>query len=312
MDVTFVNPIDGPCLSLMVPVLSFPLPRAQGAPPGVQAPRVARRGRPRHRRPRAHPLRPRPPPRPRRLRQGLQPQDAAVRRERAHGASQGHGVGVPLPAVREHGELDRLQRDIVAEKSEVRAARQSRACRSSSSWRPRRRRRRTTRRRRCWPRRSGCARRRRRGSQVRRRRGRRRKRLAFWRNSVHVTNGSDARQARTARWPAARARTERSTSVQRPRQRPKSPPSGPAPRTTRSRPRVPGAEFWPTAKKSFHARYDSPFTTKDPCHHDPQQTQTCDPARRPPNPLARVVRRPAAGPGAIRRSAARATCLPML
>ena len=41
MDVTFVNPIDGPCLSLMVPVLSFPLPRAQGAPPGV--PRVARR-----------------------------------------------------------------------------------------------------------------------------------------------------------------------------------------------------------------------------------------------------------------------------
>ena len=118
MDVTFVNPIDGPCLSLMVPVLSFTLPRAQGAPPGVQAPRVARRGqhvRPRHRRPRAHPLRPRPPPRPRRLRQGLQPQDAAVRRERAHGASQGHGVGVPLPAVREHGELDRLQRDIVAE-----------------------------------------------------------------------------------------------------------------------------------------------------------------------------------------------------
>ena len=103
MDVTFVNPIDGPCLSLMVPVLSFPLPRAQGAPPGVQAPRVARRGRPRHRRPRAHPLRPRPPPRPRRLRQGQQPIDAAVRRERAHGASQGHGVGVPLPAVREHG-----------------------------------------------------------------------------------------------------------------------------------------------------------------------------------------------------------------
>ena len=125
MDVTSVNPIDGPCLSLMVPVLPFTLPRAQGAPPGVQAPRVARRGqhvRPRHRRPRAHPLRPRPPPRPRRLRQGLQPQDAAVRRERAHGASQGHGVGVPLPAVREHGELDRLQRDIVAEKSEVRAA----------------------------------------------------------------------------------------------------------------------------------------------------------------------------------------------
>ena len=122
MDVTFVNPIDGPCLSLMVPVLSFPLPRAQGAPPGVQAPRVARRGRPRHRRPRAHPLRPRPPPRPRRLRQGQQPQDAAVRRERAHGASQGHGVGAPLPAVREHGELDRLQRDFVAERSEVRAA----------------------------------------------------------------------------------------------------------------------------------------------------------------------------------------------
>ena len=214
MDVTFVNPIDGPCLSLMVPVLSFPLPRAQGAPPGV--PRVARRfaslvvgnmcalvidGRA---------LIPNAP--------ALLPDLAAC-------------VKDCNPKMRQYGAsaLTRAWRRSTSPSGsrtwrarppptrhcggEVRGARRGGAgpqCRSSSSWRPRRRRRRTTRRRRCWPRRSGCARRRRRGSRATRRRGRRRKRLAFWRNSVHVTNGSDTRQARR---PAARARTRRSTSL---------------------------------------------------------------------------------------------------
>ena len=182
MDVTFVNPIDGPCLSLMVPVLSFPLPRAQGAPPGV--PRVARRfaslvvgnmcalvidGRA---------LIPYAP--------ALLPDLAACVKDcnpkmRQYGAS---ALTALLKGMASEYLSQRFENMASSTASgatlwrrfagEVRGARRGVAgpqCRSSSSWRPRRRRRRTTRRRRCWPRRSGCARRRRRGSRARRRRG---------------------------------------------------------------------------------------------------------------------------------------------